>query len=313
MSSPRGLARLVAWMPLIAATCWLWARDRPATGEPTLAPGLSIERDVTFRTDAGRSTRLDVYRPSSAAALTSTIRRPAILALHGGSWVGGSKDDYGPQVARLVHHGFVVFVVDYTLSRPGRPGWPAALDDARAAVRWIRAHAQEYRVDPDRVVALGASAGGHLAMLLGTDPPHPEPKNVSSRVNAVVSFYGPADLPALVTARGLPRDPVAWLLGGPPSRTIELMRSASPIDHVGPESAPTLLFHGLDDRWVPPEQSVSMANRLREVGIPCRLVLLPGARHGFGLVVASTPTRDLLPEIVQFLDELRGARPPGRP
>ena len=97
-------------------------------------------------------------------------RLPAVLAIHGGSWVGGSKSLYGPQLARLAKAGYVVFAADYRLARPGAPSWPEALDDLRAAVRWIRVHADEYHVDPERIVALGSSAGGCLALLLGSLP-----------------------------------------------------------------------------------------------------------------------------------------------
>ena len=111
------------------------------------------DKDLVYREGHGHA-KLDVYSPSALAIPGRSIagRLPAVLAIHGGSWVGGSKSEYGPQVSRLARHGFVVFVADYRLARSGTPGWPEALDDLREAVRWIRMHADGVpgRSRPDR-------------------------------------------------------------------------------------------------------------------------------------------------------------------
>jgi acetyl esterase/lipase len=249
--------------------------------------------------------RLDIYSPPIQDHPSSDQSRySAVLAIHGGSWIGGSKAEYGPRVARLARHGYVVFVADYRLARSGLPSWPEALDDLREAVRWIRIHADEYHVDPERIVALGSSAGGHLAALLGTFPPPAQPSGASCRVRAVVNFYGPSDLVALAEGRDLANDPVRLLAGAASAGVRARLREASPIIHVTGDDAPMLLIHGSDDRWVPPEQSRWMAESLARAGVKHQLLLVPGARHGFELVVGAPEKRDLLPEILAFLEKM---------
>jgi acetyl esterase/lipase len=193
-------------------------------------------------------------------------------------------------------------VADYMLSRPGQPGWPGALEDLREAIRWIRRHADQWDVDPDRLVALGSGAGGHLAALLGTCPTKRDAEGTSSRVQAVVSLYGPTDLTQTVSDRRLAHDPVWTFLGRGPVGEESRARAASPISRVGGETAPMLLIHGLDDSWVLPGQSRKMAERLSRAGVMHDLILVPGARHGFEFRIGFPESRDLLPEILAFLE-----------
>jgi acetyl esterase/lipase len=151
---------------------------------------------------------------------------------------------------------------------------------------------------------LGISAGAHLASLLGTLAEETGPDGVSSRVQAVVSFYGPSDLARLMSSRRLSHEPVRTLLGDGPSRSADLAAEASPISHVTHDDPPFLLLHGSDDRWVPLDQSIRMASTLAIVGVPHRLIVIPGARHGFGLTVEYPAHRDLLPDIVGFLENV---------
>jgi acetyl esterase/lipase len=227
-----------------------------------------------------------------------------VLAIHGGSWVGGSKSEYGPQLARLAKAGYVVFAADYRLARPGAPSWPAALDDLRAAVRWIRVHADEYHVDPKRIIALGASAGGCLALLLGSFPATSDPGEVSSQVQAVVSFYAPSDLGALVASRNLSNEPALLFTGSNRAAPRAELDNASPINHVARGHVPTLLIHGTEDRWVSIEQSRKLDDALAHAGASHRLLVVPGARHGFELLVKFPQPRDLLPEILAFLENV---------
>jgi acetyl esterase/lipase len=236
-----------------------------------------------------------------------------VLAIHGGSWIGGSKSEYGPQVERLARHGYVVFVADYRLARPGLPSWPEVLDDLRESVRWIRLHADEYHVDPERIVAMGSSAGGHLAALLGTLPPTAEPNGVSCRVQAVVNLYGPSDLVELMAGRKLSNDPVRLLIGATLDEGLPRLRQASPMTHVTSDDAPMLLIHGSDDRWIPIEQSQRMAESLARAGVRHRLLAVPGARHGFELMVEFPEKRDLLPEILAFLENVWQVHSQNRP
>lgn len=305
-----GLVRGVSWLVLLGVTGLL---VRAEADRPALPEGVALHSDLIYGTAAHQNTRLDVYLPVDPPPPGG---RPAVLAIHGGGWRGGSKRDYGRHVARLAQHGYVVVAVDYRLSRPGRPSWPANLEDVRDAVRWIRNHASDYGVDPGRIVALGASAGGHLAALLGTWPEgpgeeaatrdrsgSPTPPRTSARVQAVVDFYGPSDLAALAASRPISASPIRVMLGGEPSPRPEQLREASPVEHVSADDPPTLLIHGLDDAHVPVAQSEELADALERAGVPHRLIAVEKARHGF---VFNAGGRDLLPEILSFLKTALG-------
>ena len=151
---------------------------------------------------------------------------------------------------------------------------------------------------------LGISAGAHLAALLGTQAEERGHDGVSSRVQAVVSFYGPSDLPRLMIARRLKHEPVRMFMGDAAAGSADLVAEASPISHVTHDDPPFLLLHGSDDRWVPLDQSVRLASTLAIAGVPHRLIVVPGARHGFGLTVEYPTHRDLLPDIAAFLESV---------
>lgn len=305
------LVRCVAWTALIGVTGVL---VRAEATRPELPAGVEAYTDVIYKRVGHRRMRLDIYRPTSQAPAHGW---PIIVAIHGGGWRGGSKTGYGREVARLAPRGYVVVAITYRLTKDGEPSWPANIEDVRSAVRWIRTHASDYHADPDRIVAMGASAGGHLAALLGTCPddptraqapvdsgrteaatPAPEP---SARVQAVVDFYGPVDLVAI--ARHSPRaaEPVVSLLGGPIEQMPARYEAASPAWHVSCDTPPMLLVHGQHDAQVPLAQSEALDRALARAGVRHRLVVVPGAVHGFGLQVAQ---RDLVPDILDFLDSV---------
>ena len=184
------------------------------------------------------------------------------------------------------------------------PGWPEALEDLREAVRWLRRHAEEYDIDSNRIVAIGGSAGGHLAALLGSFSPGSQPERISSHVQAVIDLYGPMDLAELLTRRDLVNEPIRLLLGGDPATIHDRARAASPIQQVTREHSPMLLVHGSEDRWVPPEQSDRMADRLARAGVRCQLITVAGERHGFELQSRYPTNRDLLPDLLAFLESV---------
>ena len=299
------IGRVAAWGVLAVVTGLLVRAEGPRP-ETELPAGVSVRRDLVYRRGE-RAARLDLY---VAAAPAPRGGRPAVVAIHGGGWRGGSKSDYGPQFARLAAHGYVVAAVDYRLSRPGEPSWPANFEDVREAVRWLRRHAAEYGVDPNRIAALGASAGGHLAALLGTVPDAAPEGPDSARVGAVIDFYGPSDLTALDAESPRAGKSLGLFLGGRPDECPERYEAASPARHVSAGDPPMLLFHGADDRLVPPDQSRRLAEALRQAGVAHRLIVVPGARHGFGL---ATEDRDFLPEILAFLESAWNASPGIRP
>ena len=211
------IVHALGWMSVVGLFAWLWFRDPLLTATTAGREDQTILRDRVYRMTASGAAKLDVYLPPNRTVQAgSSGLLPGVLAIHGGSWIGGSKSEYGPQLARLTRHGYVVFAADYQLARPGKPSWPGAIEDLREAIRWIRRHADKFLVDPNRLVVFGSGSGAHLALLLGTFPPDREPGGISSRVQAVVSMYGPADLADLVTGRHLSNDPARQLLGQDP-------------------------------------------------------------------------------------------------
>jgi acetyl esterase/lipase len=300
------VVRVLAWGALLGATALL-VRAEPERS--ALPRNVRAARDRVYRRDGGRRVRLDVYSPASPAPAGG---RPAVLALHGGGWRGGNKAEYGRTAAALAEKGYVVVAADYALSKPGTPSWPANLDDVRDAVRWVRRHASDLGVDPDRIAVMGASAGGHLAALLGTlpDAAGDAAAGVSSRVGAVIDFYGPADLAALLDESPRAKTSLTLFLGGGPRDRDRDMagryEAASPLSHVSADDPPMLLIHGEDDRIVPPDQSRRLAAALAAAGVPGRLVEVAGARHGFDFRAGS---RDLLPDILAFLESAWNVKP----
>ncbi len=282
-------ARTLGWAALSVVTGLL---VRAEVTRPDGMDGVVTYSGIVYQRQDGRRLELDLHLPDGTPPQPSGW--PAVVAIHGGGWRGGSRIDFGRMVARLARHGVAVAAIDYTLSRPGEPSWPRNLDDVRAAVRWVRRHAGDFHLDAGRIAALGASAGGHLAALVGTVPGDPE-----SRVQAVVDLYGPADLMALGGPCRLRGGPVDLLLGGLPDACPDRARAASPVAHVAADTPPMLLIHGGDDQLIPADQSRRLAAALDRHGVRNRLIVLEDASHGFGLVVGD---RDLVPEMLAFLD-----------
>jgi acetyl esterase/lipase len=310
------LVHATLWVALTAVTAWVWVISDRAFRRAEVPSSVVLSKDVAYRVIDGRRLSLDVYLPPGGAgpALPGPAR-PAILAIHGGSWIGGSKRLFRPSprnthptAIRMAESGFVVIAADYRLARAGAPGWPAALDDLREAVRWARRHADELRIDPNRIAALGQSAGGHLAALLGTSA------DEGSRVQAIVNFYGPSDLERLPLERVrlLPHEPVHVFLGLAATDPSGKARDASPVQHVRGDTAPMLLIHGTRDLWVPIEQSEELAKTLDAAGVLHQLIRIEGARHGFEAEVNDPEVqdprhRDLLPRIFAFLQSVWNA------
>jgi acetyl esterase/lipase len=261
--------------------------------------GVRVARGIAYRDSrsfwGGGSPRLDVYMPDGPAPKGGW---PVVVAVHGGGWRGGDRGDFGRSLAPLVRRGAAVVAVGYTLSRPGAPSWPANLDDVSDAVEWVRRQGGDYGLDPDRLTLLGASAGGHLALLLAERP------GAKASIRGVVDFYGPADLKSLHAASPAARS-VELLLGGPPASRPDLYAAASPVVGARSGMPPVLIVHGAADSLVPLDQSQRLARALAEAGVDYRLVVVPGARHGFGLTAGAF---DLTPEVFAFLDAVCGGR-----
>ena len=269
-------------------------------------------RDIVYRIDGDRRVALDILLP---AGLAPARGWPIVLAIHGGGWRRLDKGSYAASAASLVRHGYAVVAVDFLQSSPCLPGWPGGLEDIRESVRWIRRNARTYRLDPGRIAAMGESAGGHLAALLGTypdgeilaegSPPGDgiaDRDALSTRVQAVIDFYGPTDLVAL--AEQTPQESlfiITQYLGGTIAQIPGRYEAASPIRHVSSNDPPMLLIHGSDDPYIDPSHSRNLAEALRAEGIPTRLEIVADgthAEHGPDFLVGS---RSLLPAVLDFL------------
>jgi len=239
---------------------------------------IAEEPGVVYGTVRGEPLLLDVFRSPIRAAL-----RPAVILVHGGGMWTGSRADMADAALQLARAGYVAFCVDYRLvdAATGRHRWPAQLDDVQRGVRWMRAHAAKFRVDPRRVGAYGWSAGGQLAALLGTrDTRHAASPLAAypSRVACVVDLAGDIDLTAYTTPPAL--DEVVALLGGTPAQVPERYRDASPLSWIDAATSPFLVIHGAPDDVVPVAQSRRLVSALRVAGVEVEYAELPDAGHG---------------------------------
>lgn len=237
--------------------------------------------DIEFAKVNGLSLKLDLHRPTGE-------KPPLIVYVHGGAWRAGSREDV--PIAGLLEHGFAIASVDYRLSTQAR--FPAQIHDTKAAIRFLRAKADELHINASRIAIIGSSAGGHLAALTGLTNGHAELEgNVghhldqSSRVDAIVSFYGASNLQSILgqsTEFGLGvRIPaLKLLLGGLPDEEPALARLASPVAHLDAKDPPLLLIHGDADPQMPLAQSAELQKACEAAKISSRLITLPGSKHG---------------------------------
>ncbi len=286
------VCRLLMALSALAATAQErgGARPSPAAGRAAAVPeGVTAYRDLSYATNGHARQKLDLYVPDKPAAPL-----PLIIWVHGGGWQNGGKDGCPPLRQGFPARGYAVASLDYRLS--GDALFPAQIEDCKAAVRWLRAHAQAYGLNPDRFGVWGSSAGGHLVALLGTSGDEKAfdvgaELEVSSRVQAVCDFYGPTDL-AQMDAQALPgsrlkhddpRSPEACLIGGPIQENKEKAARANPITYVKARPLPPfLIVHGDADPVVPCHQSELLFEALKKAGGNVHLHLIRGAGHGQG-------------------------------
>ena len=243
---------------------------------------IEFERGLVYGVIDGQDLLMDVVRPVN---LDEPL--PAILLIHGGSFAYGSRSEMSGFASALAQAGYAAFSVDYRLFNPssGLNAWPTGLHDVQRAVRWLRAHANEQRIDPERVGVLGHSTGGHLAACLGTqetrDNNVPELEHFSSKVTCVIDMSGETDFTIPYSEFSSDTALYAKLLGGsedvPPSA--DAYRDLSPITFVDRDTSPFLIIHGSIDDAVPVEHSRHMEAALHEAGIEVIYAEFPGKGH----------------------------------
>ena len=282
---------------MVRRTVWLsswtylvfWVASAPVQADEP--PKAKEERDIVYAKAGSTELKLDIQEPAGPPEA-----RPAVVVLYGGAWRQGSKADVRPILPEFVRRGYVAVAPQYRLC-PQHP-FPAQVHDVKAAVRWIRSNSGKYQIDPDRIGAIGFSAGGHLALMLGvTEKSDGLEGDVSdgapdSRVQAVVNYFGPTDL----AAKDIPDICKPWvkdLLGGSPQDKPEAAAKASPITFVSKGNAPSLTFQGTKDPLVPYNQAIKLADAMTAKGVPGRVELIIGAQHGWGgaRCSARSPTR----------------------
>jgi acetyl esterase/lipase len=255
-----------------------------------LPPSVRAVRDITYIQRGGHALQLDLYLPARKAAGTL----PAIVFVHGGGWQTGNRAEFAPMAIRLAERGFTAATVSYRLSPEAR--YPAAIHDVKSALRWVRAHAGAYGIDPGRIAVAGGSAGGQIASLVGVtngvdkfDPdggPGAVSSAVSSAVQAIVNIDGLSDFTS-PAARENEDNPAkrptaagAWL-GGSYAEAADTWREASPTFYVGPKTPPILFIGSAQARFAVGREA--MIEKMAAQGVAAQTVLLPDTPHSFWL------------------------------
>ena len=272
--------------------CILWAMTAMTNAQPQERPASPLTRpaqntvnshlDVVYATVGQRELKLDLHLPKNAEKPV-----PLVVWIHGGAWRVGDKR---PCVSLfMTQHGFAAASIGYRLVPEAI--FPAQVHDCKAAIRHLRANADTYGIDPTAIGVWGASAGGHLAAMLGSsaglqdaDGALGDHTDVSTAVQAVCSWFGPTDFFTMPIGRrsfAPGQDPELQVLGGRVMARQELARLVSPASHVSKTAPPFLFMHGDSDPLVPVQQSRLMHDKLRAAGVPSELIVLEGQGHGF--------------------------------
>lgn len=300
----------VLWTVLCAGALVAEAQTPPSN--------VVVEKDLVYGQSDGVDLKLDLAIPANLSAPA-----PALVCIHGGGWQTGSKDGYAPYLSQFAAFGYVAAAVEYRMLPKYR--WPSQIEDVKCAVRFLRAHANEFNIDPNKIGAIGDSAGGHLALLLGLMDPKDGLEGTggaagsSSKVQAVVNLFGPTDLhvwralpegePAMLQEFGKTSDQLLADLVGTPDRAAPVVAQASPVTYIDKDDPPVLTFHGTKDPIVPFEQAKLLHDALEKAGVQQKLVVMQDAGHGWtGPQLINTVVQG-----VAFFDSiLKGATPAPR-
>ena len=254
---------------------------RAAEAKPPVVPaGIAFEPNVEYSNPDNQHLQLDIAYPSKGDSPF-----PAILCIHGGGFRAGDRQGYDSLCIRLAQHGYVAAAVTYRLAPKFQ--FPDAIYDCKAAVRWLRANAAKYHIDPERIGVTGGSAGGHLAQFLGVTNGVKEFEGTggnptqSSAVACVVNYFGPSDF---TKSYGHSKDAAEVLplwLGGDLEKAHRRHIEASPLYWVTPNAAPTLCIHGTKDDYVAYDQAKWIVEKLKAADVEADLMTMEGAGHGF--------------------------------
>ncbi|MGI4803856.1 MAG: alpha/beta hydrolase fold domain-containing protein [Janthinobacterium lividum] len=250
------------------------------------ASAQTIQKDVAYGDDPKQ--KLDVYLPQQTNNIT-----PAIILIHGGSWIGGDKINMTHWLKPLqtAFPEDAIFTINYRLASREKliNAWPAQINDVDAAVAFIKEHAKDYNINKKQLILLGESAGAQLALVEGFnhDPDHD--------VKVVVDLFGPADMADLYTAH----HELAILMQGTPEKIPQVYADASVLGHVNKKSPPTIIFHGTADPIVPIRESDSLSVRLNQAKVPSNYVKYEGKGHGW----RSPEIQDTYTKTVAFIKE----------
>lgn len=264
------LAILVAVAPAAAQSA------RPASAwASTIGNEFRVVPNITYLTANNWDATLDVYTPSTPGP------HPTILHIHGGGWTGGSKESVVLRLLPYLEMGFAVVNATYRLARISEA--PAAVEDCRCALRWVMQHAKEYSLDPNRVVVMGYSAGGHLALTTGMLTPAAGldrqcPGADIPKVAAIVNWYGITDVVDLLDGPNTRAYAVQWL-GSRPDRA-DVAKRLSPLTYVRRDVPPTLTIHGDADPTVPYQHATKLHAALQQAGATSELLTIPEGKHG---------------------------------
>jgi acetyl esterase/lipase len=247
---------------------------------PEVPESVTFEPGIEYTNPDDQHLKLDLARPRIGNGPF-----PTILCIHGGGFRAGTREGYDGLCLRLAEQGYVAVTITYRLA-PKYP-FPAAIHDTKAAVRWLRANAAKYKIDPERIGVTGGSAGGHLAQFLAVTGDVKEFEGEggnpgqSSKVACVVNVYGPSDFTKSYGKSVDAAEVLPLFLGGNLEKARPLHIRASPLYWVTPNAAPTLCIHGTDDKYVAHEQAVWMVDKLKAANVEAELLTIEGAGHGF--------------------------------
>ena len=246
-----------------------------------------FEEGIVFGTVDGVDLKLDLARPGKGEG-----PYPALVFIHGGGWFTGSRQTI--YIKRAAERDYVAVSVDYRLTSvkddtKTKYPFPAQVHDVKCAVRWLRANAEKYMIDPAHIGAYGYSAGGHLALLLGLTDSSDGIEgdcgnlNFSSRVQAVFNVSGPTDLASYFETRNVDKNMIMWLIGGSLEEMPEKYRQASPTTYISEDDPPVLTIHGDQDKTVPPQQAQLLDRKMKEIGVSHTLILQKDVGHAVNI------------------------------